>query len=232
MMQAPIDPKKRELLQAILPHVAFDGWSQAAFDAAVSEMGISPEHAKTLCPKGAVDLAVFSHQEADRAMAEALKAQDLDGLRIRDRIARAIETRLKVIEDKEAVRRAAVLFALPHMAPQGAQLMWGTSDAIWEALGDPSRDVNWYTKRATLSGVYASVVLYWLGDDSLDGQATRSFIDRRIENVMTFEKVKASVRNNPLLKPVTGPLGRLMGQIKAPTKMPAVDLPGVWRDPD
>ena len=71
---------------------------------------------------------------------------------------------------------------LPHMAPEGARLIWGTADRIWTALGDTSDDVNWYTKRATLSGVYAAVVLYWLGDDSTDGQATRAFIDRRISD--------------------------------------------------
>lgn len=231
-MQTPVDPKKKALLAAILPHVAFDGWSQSAFDAAVAEVEINPEHAKTMCPGGAVDLAILFHQEGDRAMVDALAAMDLNELRIRDRIAKAIETRLSVVEDKEAVRRGSVLFALPHMAPEGSKLIWGTADAIWDALGDPSRDVNWYTKRATLSAVYTSVVLYWLGDDSLDGQATNAFIARRIENVMTFEKVKASARANPLLKPFLGPLDQMLGQIKAPNKMPAVDLPGMWRDPD
>lgn len=231
-MQTPVDPKKKELLAAILPHVAFDGWSQSAFDAAVAEVDINPEHAKTMCPRGAVDLAIMFHQEGDRAMVDALSAMDLSELRIRDRIAKAIETRLSVVEDKEAVRRGSVLFALPHMAPEGSKLIWGTADAIWDALGDPSRDVNWYTKRATLSAVYTSVVLYWLGDDSLDGQATNAFISRRIDNVMTVEKVKASARANPLLKPFLGPLDQVLGQIKAPNKMPAVDLPGMWRDPE
>ncbi len=231
-MQTPTDPKKLDLLAAILPHVAFDGWSAAAFDAAVAEVDINPEHAKTLCPRGAVDLAILYHVEGDRAMIAAIKGEDFSALRIRDKIARAIELRLHAITDKEAVRRGSVLFALPHMAPDGAKLIWGTADAIWDALGDPSRDVNWYTKRATLSGVYASVVLFWLGDDSVDGQATRAFIDRRIEDVMTIEKVKASVNGNPLLKPLIGPLNQMMGYVKAPTKVPDVDLPGMWRDPE
>lgn len=230
-MQIPTDPKKTELLAAILPHVAFDGWSAAAFDAAVDEVDINPDHAKTLCPRGAVDLAILYHVDGDRAMTAAMQAEDFANLRIRDKIARAIQLRLDAITDKEAVRRGSVLFALPHMAPDGAKLIWGTADAIWEGLGDPSRDVNWYTKRATLSGVYASVVLYWLGDDSVDGQATRAFIDRRIEDVMMIEKVKASARENPLFKPLAGPLSQMMGYIKAPTKVPDVDLPGMWRDP-
>ena len=62
------------------------------------------------------------------------------------------------------VRRGTTLFALPHHAAEGAKLIWGTADAIWTALGDTSDDVNWYTKRATLSAVYGSVVLFWLGE--------------------------------------------------------------------
>ena len=83
----------------------------------------------------------------------------------------------------------------------------------------------------TLSAVYASVVLYWLGDDSVDGQATDAFIDRRINDVMQFEKVKAQVKANPLFKPLTGPLGRILAGVKAPSHAIRDDLPGVWKDP-
>jgi len=195
------------------------------------EVGINPVHAATLCPRGAVDLAIAYHLQGDDAMIAALEKADMTDLRFRDKVALAIRLRLDAVGDKEAVRRGSTLFAMPHMAADGAKLIWGTADAIWNALGDTSQDVNWYTKRATLSGVYASVVLYWLGDDSIDTQATHSFIDRRIDNVMHFEKVKAGVRDNALFKPITGPLGRMMSTIKAPTKMPDVDLPGMWRDP-
>jgi len=117
------------------------------------------------------------------------------------------------------------------MAGDGAKLIWGTADAIWNALGDTSRDVNWYTKRMTLSGVYSSVVLYWLGDDSLDQQATDAFIDRRIDNVMQFEKFKAQVKASPLLKPLASTLERMAAAVKAPTASTDPDLPGIWRDP-
>lgn len=230
-MKPPVDPMKTKLLDAILPHVAFDGWAQSAFDLAVAEVGMDPAHAKTLCPRGAVDLAVLYHERGDAAMVAAIKAANLSDMRFRDRVAHAIRLRLDVIDDKEVVRRGTVLFALPHMAPAGAKLIWGTADAIWTVLGDTSDDVNWYTKRATLSAVYGSVVLFWLGDQSEGHADTDAFIDRRIENVMQFEKVKASVKDNKALAPITAPLGRLLGMIKAPTKMPPMDLPGIWRDP-
>ena len=230
MSMLPDDPRKIALLDAILPHVAFDGWAPVAFDAAVSDLGLSAAEARAMCPRGATDLAIAFHERGDAAMVAAIKATDMTEMRFREKVAYAIRLRLKAVDDKEAVRRGTTLFALPHLAPEGTKLIWGTADQIWTALGDTSTDANWYTKRLTLSGVYASVILYWLGDDSLDGQATDAFIDRRIEDVMQFEKVKARVNSNPLLKPITGPLERLMANIKAPSGQQRTDLPGIWRN--
>jgi len=226
-MTPATDTRQTELLDAILPHVAFDGWTDAAFRAAVEDSAYAWEEAKVICPRGAVDLAILFHKQGDEAMVAGLKDADLSDMRFRDKVAHAIRLRLDAVEDKEAVRRGTVLFALPHMAPEGSKLIWGTADAIWTALDDPSEDVNWYTKRATLSAVYGSVVLYWLGDDSADGQATTAFIDRRIENVMQFEKAKAAMRSNPLTKPFASALERMTSRIKAPGQPPR-DLPGSW----
>ncbi len=231
-MQAPPDPMLTKLIDAALPHVAFDGWSEEAFQAAVADAEIDPDQAKQICPRGAVDLAIGYHKAGDEAMRQALATADLGNMRYRDKVAHAIRLRLQAVDDKEAVRRGTTLFALPHMAPEGARLIWGTADTIWTALGDTSDDVNWYTKRATLSAVYSSVVLYWLGDDSVGGQATDEFIDRRIEDVMQVERVKAAMRKSPILKPFTGPLDRLASMIKPPRQTAATDLPGMWRDPD
>ena len=221
-MTSPLDT----LLDAALPHVAFDGWSPATFDAAVVEAGIDPATAKTLCPRGAVDLAIAYHARGDSQMVAALSAEDLSGMRFRDLVAHAVKLRLAAAEDKEVVRRGTSLFALPNHAADGAKLIWGTADAIWNALGDTSEDVNWYTKRATLSAVYGSVVLFWLGDDA---DATDDFIDRRIDNVMQFEKMKARAKDNAFLKPLISPLVKMAGMIKAPKSTPDLDLPGIWR---
>lgn len=231
MTQQNLDPDLIKLIDAALPHVAFDGWGPDAFQAAVADTEMDLSRARLLCPRGATDLAIGYHRLGDQKMIAALAEADLSNLRFRDKVATAIRLRLAAVDDKEAVRRGSTLFALPHMAPEGAKLIWGTADAIWTTLGDTSDDVNWYTKRATLSGVYSAVVLFWLGDDSPDGQSTDAFIDRRIDDVMQFERVKAAVRNNALLKPFTAPLGRLATMIKPPRAHDTSDLPGMWRDP-
>lgn len=214
------------LLDAALIHVPFDGWSEATFKAAIDESGIEMALARAICPRGAVDLAVAFHKRGDRHMVVRLDETELSQMRFRDRIATAVRFRIEAVEDKELVRRGMTLFALPQHAPEGARLIWGTCDLIWRSLGDTSDDLNWYTKRMTLSGVYSSTLLFWLGDDSEGFEATWAFLDRRIEDVMRFETVKANLRDNPALSRVLkGPLD-VLGRIRAPR--PRTDMPGHW----
>lgn len=218
------DATKDRLLEAALAHVPFDGWSETTLRAAIADSGVAPGLARALFPRGGIDLAVAYHKQGDARMVERLAAMDLTAYRFRDRVALAVRTRLELVEDRELVRRGTTLFALPQHAAEGAKLIWGTSDAIWTALGDAARDFNWYSKRATLSAVYGSVVLYWLGDDSPEHQAAWEFLDRRIDDVMQIEKLKASLRDNPLGKALLAGPAKVMEKWRAPT-LPD-DLPG------
>ena len=222
---------KEHLLDAAVDHVPFDGWSEVTFQAAVSDAGVDPTMAKAVCPRGAVDLAIAYHHRGDAMMLERLAMADLSEMRFRDRIAAAVRFRLEVVGDKEAVRRGTTMFPLPTLAADGTKLIWGTVDAIWTALGDTSDDVNWYTKRATLAGVYSATVLYWLGDTDPDHAPTWAFLDRRIDNVMQIEKLKAQVKDSPTLSKLLAGPNWLLGQIKAPQKMSGGGLPGSWTTP-
>lgn len=225
---------KQAILQAALPHVPFDGWSDATFRAAVADSGVAEGLARALYPRAGLDLALEFHHNGDAAMAERMAKADLATMRYSDRVAFAIRTRLELIEDKELVRRGTTLFSLPQNAAEGAKAIWGSADAIWKALGDTSTDFNWYTKRATLSAVYGSTVLFWLGDDSPGHAATWDFLSRRIADVMQIEKLKAGLRDNPLSRALrSGPFSgavSAMEKFKMPgrPKMPD-DLPGKTR---
>ncbi|MGB3149003.1 MAG: COQ9 family protein, partial [Paracoccaceae bacterium] len=202
------------LLDAALPHVTFDGWGPATLQAAALDARIDAALLPVILPRGGLDLAVVYHRRGDAEMVAKLAAMGMDGLKFRDRVAAAVRLRLEV-GDRDIVRRGAALFSLPQNMPLGAQMLWGTADAIWRALGDNATDINWYSKRATLSAVYSSAVLYWLGDES-EGQAeTWAFIDRRIGDVMQFEKAKARFRASGAAKLLAGPMG-LLARIKAP----------------
>lgn len=217
------------LLEAAKLHVPLDGWSATTLRMAAEDAGIDPGLIPAICPRGAVDLALAYHNEGDRAMLDRLRATDLSAMRFRDRVAHAVRVRLEVVEDRELVHRATTLFALPQHAADGARAIWRTCDRIWTALGDSSDDVNWYTKRATLAGVYASTVLYWLGDESEHHARTWEFLDRRIDDVMQIEKLKSRARDNRLVSGLmAGPL-KVLDRVQAPRGRHQTGMPGRWR---
>jgi len=214
------------LLEAALTHVPFDGWCSGVLEAAAEDTGIDLALAQAIYPRGGLDLALAYHRLGDAAMLEALAGTDLAAMRYRDRVILAVRLRLEQA-DRESVRRAATLMALPQNAPEAARAMWATADAIWNALGDTSEDGNWYSKRAILSAVYSATVLFWLGDDSADNTETWAFLDRRIDDVMRFEQSKAKVKASPLLSATIGLPLKLLERMKKPQGQGP--LPGNWR---
>ncbi len=219
---------KDTFLEAALNHVPFDGWSEATMRATQDELEASDAEVRALFPRGALDLALAYHKAGDAEMVARLHAADLNAMRFRDRIAAGVKIRLE-LADKELVRKGMAFFALPQNATAGSAALWGTADAIWTALGDTSQDVNWYTKRAMLSAVYSSTVLFWLGDESDGHAASWAFLDRRIDNVMQFEKVKARARESRLFKSFMAGPGKCLEAIKAPgTSAMNPNYPGRW----
>ena len=225
-----LEATRKAVIAAALPHVAFDGWTDRTLAEAVEDAKVDPGLSRLAFPRGGLDLALAYHYERDAALAADLSDLELLGLRFRDRVAHAVMRRLELVSDqREAVRRGVALFALPHHAADGARAIWHTADTIWRALGDTSRDINWYSKRATLAGVYSSALLYWLGDETPGASATREFVGRRIDNVMQFEKVKARVRENPLASAMLKVPHALLDRVRAPGDSSPSGLPGSWR---
>jgi ubiquinone biosynthesis protein COQ9 len=99
-----------------------------------------------------------------------------------------------LIPHKEAVRRATGFLAVPQHAALGAKLAMKTVDAMWRAAGDKSSDFSYYTKRATLTGVYGTTFAYWLNDSSEGNAATWTFLVNRIDNVMQIEKFRGAAK--------------------------------------
>jgi ubiquinone biosynthesis protein COQ9 len=202
------------LVDALLPHVAFDGWSLGALDAAASDVGVPADRARLVFPGGAVDMVMAYCRRADTQMAAELIIRGISGLKIRERVTLAVRLRLEqATPHKEAVRRAVSILAMPQHARRSLQLTWGTVDAMWRACGDTATDYNHYTKRGILSAVYTATVLTWLNDTS-DGHAdTWAFLDRRISGIMAFEKTKARVLG---MRENMPSLTRFLGRLRYP----------------
>ena len=210
----------RPLLAAALPaHVPFDGWTMRAVDAAAADLGIPAAAARLAFPGGDIDMIEAWLHVADAAMEQALDNDAFRARKVREKVATAIRTRLEqAAPHKEAVRRAVAIMALPAHAPRAAKRAWKTADAIWRAAGDTATDFNHYSKRALAASIYTATLLTWLDDDSDDHAATWAFLDRRIDNVMQFEKLKARVKSH-LSPSGEGPsLSRFLGRLRYPVE--------------
>lgn len=189
----------RALLAPIIPHhAAFDGWSDAALEAAAAEAGLPASIAALAYKAGPVAMIDAWFAAIDRQMVDALLPERLAAMKIRERITALVMARIDAVApDREALRRALAILALPTHAPAALRLGWRAADAMWRLAGDTATDFNHYSKRATLAAVYGATLLVFLDDESQDLAETRAFLDRRIAGIMRFEKLKAQLRPDP-----------------------------------
>jgi ubiquinone biosynthesis protein COQ9 len=189
------DAVREAIIDAALPHVPFDGWTQTTLQQGAADAGHDKVMALRVFPAGPVEAVEFWSHLADRRMLAALEQRDLSTMKVRERIATAIRVRLEqTAGHREAVRRALSLLAMPLNAGKGPALLWRTVDAIWYAAGDTATDFNYYTKRGLLAGVYSATVLCWLEDRSEGFATTWSFLDRRIGEVMRVPQALSGLR--------------------------------------
>ncbi|MFL6732860.1 MAG: COQ9 family protein [Sphingomicrobium sp.] len=188
---------RRRVALAVGENAVFDGWTRAAVDSAAGQLGIDPVQARLAMPKNQAGMIDTYIQEVDRALEAYFTPERLGGMKIREKIRGLVWRRLEVMGPaREAVRRALAILAMPQNLPLALQISWRTADMMWRIAGDRSTDFNHYTKRMTLGAVYGSTLLVWLDDSSEGWSETAAFLDRRIDDVMRFEKFKADWRGS------------------------------------
>jgi len=152
--------------------------------------------------------------DIDARMAAKWPPETLAALKIRERITTLVETRIDLLApNREALRRALALLALPTNVPFAAKLGWRAADLMWRLAGDTATDYNHYSKRAILGSVYGATMAVFLNDES-DGHAdTRAFLSRRIDQVMRFEGWKHRRAASKIERPS---LARFVGRLRYP----------------
>lgn len=199
---APLDMTLDELRLALAPllpqEAAFDGWSEAALAAAANTLGVPADRARLAIPGGPVDMIDVWFAGIDVRMALDLPPATLAAMKIRERITTLVRTRLEIVAPhREALRRALAILALPTNLAAASRLGWRAADVMWRLAGDKATGFAHYTKRTTLAAVYLSTTLVFLDDESEDFADTRAFLDRRIADVMRFEKLKVQLKPDP-----------------------------------
>jgi len=200
---------EQQVLDQAVRLAAQEGWTGRMAMAAGAAAGLSAGETDLLLPRGPADLAALLSRRHDARALSALAAVDPATLKIRQRIARAVAARIDAAAaDETAVRRLAGYLALPANLALGARLTWESADALWRWAGDTATDENHYSKRVLLGGILSGAMAIRLSSGRADALA---FVDRRIENVMAFERWKATTRLKPseILSGLAGALGRI-----------------------
>ena len=213
---SPLEQLRRRLALAVGENAVFDGWTRKAVDSAATQLGVDPVQARLAMPKGQAAMIDLYIQEVDRALEAWFTTERLDGMKIREKIRSLVWRRLEIMGPaREAVRRALAILAMPQNVPLALRIGWRTADIMWRIAGDTSTDFNHYTKRMTLGGVYGSTLLVWLDDQTERWADTAAFLDRRIDDVMKIEKLKAEWLGS---SPNRLSLSRFLGRLRYPPR--------------
>lgn len=187
--------RKALVLEAALPGVAFDGWTEELLARAGSRLRLGEDGIAEIFPEGALGLVKYFSEWADEEMLARLPEKKLAPLKVRARVALAVRARLELLAPhKQAVSQALSFLAPPPRNIYLAKMVWKTADAIWRRAGDTATDFNHYTKRLLLAGVLTSTTLYWLNDRSAGHEKTWAFLDRRIGNVLAIGRRIGKIR--------------------------------------
>lgn len=209
-----LDEVRARLAPAIAANAAFDGWSDTARDYAAEGAGIDRDVAALAFQDGAVAMidAWFDHVDAE--MARACPPEVLATMKVREKIAALVEARLATLApDREALRRALAVLALPTNLARAARLAWRSVDRMWRLAGDTATDYNHYTKRAMLLATYGATITVFLDDESEGHADTTAFLHRRIDDIMKIEKAKAGALRRAKHRPS---LSRFIGRLRYP----------------
>ncbi|KAK2841699.1 hypothetical protein Q5P01_011899 [Channa striata] len=190
------------ILTAALEFVPLHGWSVEAIAAGAETLGLSSAstgmffngagdlvlHFIAQCNSQLTEILAEEHKQVQLGQAEPKKTADF----LRD----AVETRLRMyIPYMETWPQAMSILLLPHNIPDSLKHLSTLVDDIWYYAGDRSTDMNWYTKRAALTGIYNTTELVMVQDSSPDFQDTWKFLDNRIQDVVSMATTAKQVQS-------------------------------------
>ncbi|NIJ21222.1 ubiquinone biosynthesis protein COQ9 [Sphingomonas naasensis] len=214
LADATLDELRDALAPAVAANAAFDGWNESALIVAADARGVDHDVARLAFKGGAMTMIDAWFASVDRDMTARFTPEQLAAMKIRARITALVEARLDILAgNREALRRAAAILAMPQNAVRAAKLGWRSADVMWRLAGDTATDYNHYTKRGLLGSIYAATIAVFLQDESEGHADTRAFLGRRIEGIMKFEKAKAGFLARTSHRPS---LSRFIGRLRYP----------------
>lgn len=149
--------------------------------------------------QGPYDLVDFAMNKWYDQMKMELDELDLSKIGLIGRLKTGIKTRLSYQIPYQKYWPTAMSYGLhPLHFTHTLYRIHKISDHLWYVAGDNSLDINWYTKRAALSTVYATTELYMVQDNSSDFRDTWEFLDNRLREMTAAGNAVNTVQNTGL----------------------------------
>ncbi|MDR2831722.1 MAG: COQ9 family protein [Rickettsiales bacterium] len=188
--------EQKLIIDRLIRVIPFEGISDETLLKVCTDLNLASSFCKF--QNGIYSALEYIAEDLNNLMETELKNSNLEAMRVRERIKLAVQIRLsnyiKLPNYREFLKNILSFSVLPKNTYFSSKLLYKTVSAIWYGIHDQSTDFNYYTKRAILAGVYLSTILFFINDYSKDFADTLLFLDKRINNVMTFQKFKTRLK--------------------------------------
>ncbi|KFO71364.1 hypothetical protein N303_10348, partial [Cuculus canorus] len=182
---------QHRILTAALEFVPEHGWTAEAIAEGAKALGLSAAAAGMFQSDGSQLILHFLSQ-CNTKLSELLEQEqklvqqgEAEKKPIDQFLRDAVEARLRmVIPYLERWPQALSILLMPHNIPSSLSLLSSMIDDILHYAGDQSTDINWYTRRAVLTGIYNTTELVMMQDSSPDFEDTWRFLENRIADAM------------------------------------------------
>ncbi|GAB5389574.1 MAG: COQ9 family protein [Alphaproteobacteria bacterium] len=216
------ESERDDILMAASRHIPFEGWTMTALERGAEDLGRSRFDAQRAFPNGVRQAIDHLADWADRQALSRIQADGaMDEMGFTQKVTFGARARLEALEPhKELMVRAIGGRLIPGHFSAGAKAVLRSADRIWDAVGDSSTDINWYTKRGLLATVIAATTIYWCRDTSPDHEQTWDYLDRRINDALRVGKAAGQARDMAARvtpQPILNILGSILPAPKAPT---------------
>ncbi|XP_039504037.1 ubiquinone biosynthesis protein COQ9, mitochondrial [Pimephales promelas] len=189
------------ILTSALEFVPEHGWTVEAIAAGAETLGLSSA-STGMFNNGAGDLVLHFVAQCNAQLAETLSEQhnlvqlgQAEPKETAEFLKDAVEMRLRMLVPYiDTWPQAMSILLLPHNSPDSLKHLSTMVDDIWYYAGDRSTDMNWYTRRAALTGIYNTTELVMVQDSSPDFEETWAFLDNRIKDVVNMANTAKQVQ--------------------------------------
>jgi len=186
----------KSVVDELIRVIPFEGISDETLLKVCTDLNLANSFCKF--QNGIYSALEYIAEDLNSSMEAELRNSSLEDMKVRERVKLAVQIRLsnyaKLPNYREFLKNVLLFSVLPKNTYFSSKLLYRTVSAIWYGIYDQSTDFNYYTKRAILAGVYLSTVLFFINDYSEGFADTLSFLDKRIDSVMAFQKFKTRLK--------------------------------------